>query len=440
MPRFPNTPDRRLLLAALVGGVWCVTPDPLAAQPRRDGGGTVETGTAGAPTARRLRVRRFVTATLTDADVDRILADASASLQARDGAGDTACAVRFERDGGVDTFTDGNGSIDSAAAFAALMALPGHVKAVNQINWCGALIPGVIGCAPVPGNSLAIVRFEAALEGLLWAHEMGHNRGLNHRGDPNAVMNGTIEAAHRELDAGECLAFQVSPAVAAAAEGPPQPRVAGTASGPLPDIRDFVRRVFIHGVPFAEASRYGADAVPTLLSMLQDPREARFWGNIAVVLGMIGDAQVVDPLIAFLEARATTAARQPAGQYRARTSALMALGYLVNRTGDGRALAYLQAGTEPQAWESRAAPAGMAPFQASIAERNTDFARHAILGLALSGRPEAAETLQSLQQPATTESGRAFRAQVGDLVSEALTEHQRVSGQGLAEYDRANRR
>jgi hypothetical protein len=83
--------------------------------------------------------------------------------------------------------------------------------------------------------------------------------------------------------------------------------------------------------------------------------------------------------------------------------------------------------------------AGTAPFQASTAERNTDFSKHAILGLALSGRPEAAQILRSLQQPADTDAQRAFQAQVSDLVSEALNEHQRISSQGLENYYRMTR-
>ena len=66
--------------------------------------------------------------------------------------------------------------------------------------------------------------------------------------------------------------------------------------------------------------------------------------------------------------------------------------------------------------------------------------RHAILGLALSGRPEAAQTLRSLQQPGGTDAARSFQAQIGDLVSEALNEYQKMSSQGLADYDRTNRR
>ena len=77
------------------------------------------------------------------------MADASTALQTNDGPGDVACAVTFTRDGDVTAFTDGDGSIDSSAEFSTVIGLPGWVKVVNQINWCGGLAPNIIGCSPV---------------------------------------------------------------------------------------------------------------------------------------------------------------------------------------------------------------------------------------------------------------------------------------------------
>jgi hypothetical protein len=396
------------------------------------GAGDVDSGN----TVHRLQVRRFTTTTLSNADADRILADATTVLQMNDGAGDVACAVTLVRDGDVTAFADGDGSIDSGAEFSALIGLPGHIKAVNQINWCGGLIPNVIGCAPVPGNSLAVVRFTASLEGILGAHEFGHNKGLNHRNDdPNAVMNGTIGSTRQRVTAAECDAFRTPAMGALVAETVmPQEREPNPSGAPgLLDIREFVRQVFIHGVPYQEASRYDASVVPTLLGMLNDPAEEAYWPNVVVVLGMIGDERAVEPLIAFIEAGVQGSLSRE--HYAAKTSALMALGYLINKTGNQRALNYLKDSVAPETWAARGV-AGTAPFQASTTERDRDFSKHAILGLALSGRPEAAQALRSLQQPAATETQRAFQAQVSDLVSEALEEHQRIATQGLENYYR----
>jgi hypothetical protein len=407
----------------------------------------------------RLQVRRHSSANLTNADADGITAAASTILQTNDGAGDVGCPVALSRDGDVNEFAEGDGSIDSEAEFSALVALPGWVKVVSQINWCGALIPNVIGCAPVPGTSLAVVRFDAGLEGHLWAHEFGHNKGLSHRNDdPDAVMNGVIGDTHRRITAAECDAYKIPPAAALmAAAGPPQPgpmpqqaqagpasqsaQAAAAAPGAQAaamNIRDFVRQIFIHGVPYEEVSGYDASVVPTLLEMLNDPAEQQYWPNIVVVLGMIGDQRAVDPLISFIEAHAL-----PDGlsrrHYAAKTSALMALGYLVNKSGDRKALDYLKASATPDAWAAKDI-SGIAPFQRSVSERNRDFSKYAILGLALTGSPEAAQVLRQLQVPAASPTTREFQAQVGDVISEALRENQKISEQGLMNYYRAQRR
>jgi PBS lyase HEAT-like repeat-containing protein len=384
----------------------------------------------------RLQVRRFTTAALTNANADSILADATTVLKTDEGAGDVACSVTLARAGSVATFTQGDGSIDSGAEFSSLIALPGHVKVVNAINFCGTLLPNVIGCAPVPGNSLAIVRFTAGMEGILWLHEFGHNKGLSHRNDANAVMNGTIGPTRRRVTSAECGAYGTlgQPAIAPAAAA--APAEAADVSPPdvrSMDIKEFVRQTFIHGVPYEEASRYPPDVVPTLLEMLKDRAEEPHWPNIVVVLGMIGDERALDPLIAFIEQGGGTLS---AAHYRAKTSAIMSLGYLINKTGNRKALDYLARGLVPEAWAARAA-ASRAPYQATTIERNRDFAKHAILGLALSGHPEAAQALRSLQQPAVNESQRRFRAQVSDLVAQALKEHQQISSRGLADYYRS---
>ena len=157
-----------------------------------------------------MQISQHTTSTpaLTDARADTIAADMTLILQVSDSAGDEQCPVRFERDGNVATFTATTGTINSQADFSTVINLPGMVKVVNQINWCGALVPNIIGCAPIPGNSLTVVRFGLLQEGVLWAHEFGHNRGLNHRNDPNAVMNPIILTTARGVNAAECAAYE----------------------------------------------------------------------------------------------------------------------------------------------------------------------------------------------------------------------------------------
>lgn len=82
------------------------------------------------------------------------------------------------------------------------------MKVVNAINWCGGLAPNIIGCAPIGGDSLVVVRFTANQEGILWDHEFGHNKGLQHRNVANVLMNETIGATNRRVTEAECSTFE----------------------------------------------------------------------------------------------------------------------------------------------------------------------------------------------------------------------------------------
>ena len=204
----------------------------------------------------------------------------------------------------------------------------------------------------------------------------------------------------------------------------------------LMDIRDFVRQTFIHAVPYEEAAKYGPGVVPVLLEMLNNPAEEEHWANIAVTLCITGDERVVDPLIAFIGKDVPgTLSRS---HYAAKTSAVMAMGYLINKTGNEKALAYLKDSLKPEVWEERKTT-WTSPYHAATTDRNLRLNKMAILGLALSGHPAAAEALRSLEKPPTTEAGKEFQAQVSDVVSEALSAHEMISKEGLASYYRKSR-
>lgn len=161
-----------------------------------------------AVTVHQFQINRFATAGLTDAEADNILRDGTTLTQTNDGAGDVACLVELRRNGPVGVFNVGTGDINSNPDFQQVLAVPGQVEVVNRINWCGAFAPNIIGCAPIPGNSLVVVRWVQNEEGVLWTHEFGHNRGLQHRNDPDTVMNPVIGVTHRRLNQGECNAYR----------------------------------------------------------------------------------------------------------------------------------------------------------------------------------------------------------------------------------------
>jgi HEAT repeat protein len=167
--------------------------------------------------------------------------------------------------------------------------------------------------------------------------------------------------------------------------------------------------------------------------MLADPNEERAWPNIVMVLGMLGDERAVSPLISLIE-------QNPKGeldyfQYDAKRNAIFGLGYLVNKSGNQRALAYLKDGLDPSAWTKRGIT-WASPEHETATERNRELSRVAIIGLGLSGDPSAAEALRALLTAAPTAVGPGFRQQMSGVIWEALRANQRIAAEGLAGYYR----
>lgn len=194
------------------------------------------------------------------------------------------------------------------------------------------------------------------------------------------------------------------------------------------DVRAFVRQTFIHGVPYEQASRFTSADATVLLEMLGNAQERASWPNIVVTLGIIGDERAVDPLISFFSREVS--GTLSSSEYMAKTSALMSLGYLVNKSNNLKALTYLIDSLTPETWVTRKL-SWVSPYHATEAERNPQLTAMAVMGLALSGRPLAREALLGLQ--ARIGAGAPGRA----LVEEALRAHEVIAREGLAVYYKA---
>jgi len=159
----------------------------------------------------QLQVSRHTTTSLNDAQADTILSASTSVLQTNDGLGDVATFVQWARDGGVTTFTTPTTTpaiINSNADFNEVLAEPGQVKVLNQINWCGEF-NNFLGCAYAPGNSIVVIRHAPAIEeGILWAHELGHNKGLKHRVELGAVLYPNIYPNNKKVNQSESDAYQ----------------------------------------------------------------------------------------------------------------------------------------------------------------------------------------------------------------------------------------
>lgn len=196
------------------------------------------------------------------------------------------------------------------------------------------------------------------------------------------------------------------------------------------DVKEFVRQTFIHGVPYEEASQYSSVVVPVLLAMLQDPREDAHGPNIVATLGIIGDERAVQPLISFLEKEVEGPLSY--SRYAAKTSVLMSLGYLINKSGNQQALNYLQGSLNPETWGGRRLN-WRSPFHPTTAARDQQLIAVAIMGLALSGHPSARESLLEFRR------GLGAKPEFEALVAEAIRANEQIAREGLAAYYRKNR-
>lgn len=62
---------------------------------------------------------------------------------------------------------------------------------VDTVDACGIVNVNIVGCGSLPGNDFVVEsNFAAGAFGAeLLAHELGHNLGLDHRNDPNGLMD-----------------------------------------------------------------------------------------------------------------------------------------------------------------------------------------------------------------------------------------------------------
>jgi hypothetical protein len=163
-----------------------------------------------------------VTSPMTDARLDTVLAQTSKLFGTSSYAGDVACCMTFSRTNTARTFGSTGDGLDIIDNSTELNAVLNHsvarVKIVRAINYCGTTGTNYVGCSWIGGDGVAVVRMSSSgNEAVLWAHEYGHNVGLNHNTDSRCVMYGTISATHTGVSSAECDRYQ-APVTAANAD------------------------------------------------------------------------------------------------------------------------------------------------------------------------------------------------------------------------------
>lgn len=324
----------------------------------------------------RLKIGRVASAQLTNAEADRILAGATQVLRNRDSGSDVSANIVLQRSGDVRVIP-GPAVISSAEDYAAIGRSGVQVAIVEAVQFCTATKAGILGCSHIGGSFMALVR-RGSLEDIIWAHEFGHNCGLNHRNDPSALMNPEAGANRRSLDLAEARTYETRHAASgtAAIMAPDAPAPA--------DAEEFLNRVYIHGIPYAHVSRFGPMDTEKFKAILGNPLHKAQWTNAAVALGAIGTADAVEKVHRFVrEGRG----RLDHDSYHAKLNALLGLGYAAAHRGSPQALDHLEKNCSLENWKSQLH--WSAPGRQMGEETARALTAASYSGLALSGKSEA---------------------------------------------------
>jgi len=240
----------------------------------------------------------------TDATVDGIFLEMSKVVAIADSPTDVACAqglqaqfpdsqllpLLFKRENAVQ-LVSGPRIIADESTLQAAFADPG-VTAVGLIISCGGMFGDYAGSGETPGASFAVLRQTTLrFDGVIWAHEYGHNMGLPHRNEPRALMADSGNEETVELNANECIQMAVGPT----AQIPPvtsiTPKTGAVERTHGPALMNLVRNIHFHGMPFVTPEVFSSNDLDSLVALLDDPAERAYRPNVAILLGMLGHSR-----------------------------------------------------------------------------------------------------------------------------------------------------
>lgn len=195
------------------------------------------------------------------------------------------------------------------------------------------------------------------------------------------------------------------------------------------------RSPFVDQIPFAEARAASAEGTTRLLAMLGDERESAHWANVVTLLGIVGDTGTFRVLRDVV--LTSTRSRVSPDEYRAKSAALLAMGYLVNRVGQEVAFDFLMRASDPAFW-GQAGLNWQSPFHSDRAALEETLSEVATLALALTGRPAAEALLAKINAGEGPPRRRSAAAR--ETAAQALRHAVRVRTEGLAAYYRPRER
>ncbi len=196
-------------------------------------------------------------------------------------------------------------------------------------------------------------------------------------------------------------------------------------------VREAIRRY-----PARKLARsLGGEAVPVLLSALQDEREMTRWKRITALLGHIGDEAALAPLVDFMEKQTGVL---PERKCHELGGIPFAIG-LIAAGGSDEAYDYLRTHLREDDWDHLK---WTCEYRRTTPEKQRwYFARKTIVGMAITGREDAVDELQKLLAEKAALPDSNEKRQMVELVEEALRQIERIRKDGLDNYfDRESNR
>jgi len=425
----------------LVGMGGCPGSVPSVGNPQSDSGNAKDPD----PTASNvfmLRVARHSDQPLLDEDVDEVFAEASRLLQTvQTECPDVATDVTFLRSDTVETFDVGEAVITTERypnGLDAVFDLPQDIKVVHAlVGVCGVDEPAdvatILGCATF-GGSVVIV---ASAPPDVWAHEWGHVLGLGHRDDCRRNMMHSYEIDTNAVNQQERRAF-LTPAPRAKALKITAPERSAPCTERLRRSKDepadtwvdrVVRRRYLAGIPHELTGDCDTEALVRLRDWRTGDTPEHSLRNVIRLLGLAGDADACDLLIAQVLERT---GELSSDQFNAVAEAFLALGRLVEHDSGDSALRFLIEGTDPRRWEQCGVEWSFATYSGERLHRL--LARLSILALGLSDSETALDHLRALRQ--RIDDGTLVADPFADQVDEAIA---RLEGAAAGEDARSDR-
>ncbi len=185
-------------------------------------------------------------------------------------------------------------------------------------------------------------------------------------------------------------------------------------------VIDFVSSVYMEGLPVEVALGFDPEDAMTLMPLLANDEQRRYWTNAVITVGAAGDTRMVDSLVSFLERGEGIIDEL---ERQAKTAVPLGLALLAQRTESPRAMQYLLSSVFPRAWADR----GLSWSTGEPAVLYQDLAEHSILSLGVTGVEGARVVLEQL-------AGGVEGTRLAEVAEQALEIWAVVSTSGVEGY------